>query len=558
MASNAETEGYETIEDDDASTISNDTDYQKNWIEQLEKAQEEDDTGVLLISEGSDVNQKKKKKKKKTKKASENEELSSRKMLGDIDKESSHYNVRTLMEDEESEPKINLSRTRGSLKLFKSLGSLRSLPKEEANTPVVKEKEPEIVKSKKKVAPVVKSQMKEIKVIPGVGAGASPTKNIVKSPTKKPANWHPNRPRFPHEETSSVERFFTMHNQNKKISKAFKHKLLQLTHNPGQVPKLEVWKIENGLLHQSKNDKVGQFYSGHCYLVTHTEVIGTHQIPHIHYWIGGTSGEEAEVLATEAAFELAVKMPNPPFVHRECQLLETARFRSYFKPYIMYNDGVESKYEDKKVRLFMVRQEDKVVEVVEIPLHAKNMNKGDSFVLDNGNKVFLWSGEETSVHERYTAVRVQTRLRNWRMGRAEKADAHTDEEFWTSLDGAASDIKESKFPYRKSEELNIDATTELPASLLAFRENKYEVIAEGSLDAGLIDQHFTSDAIVLYQDGLALLLWFGENLGNVTRKDAVKHAVYYLRDKGIDKSVQLSMMYESAVGKQMLKQRFST
>lgn len=94
----------------------------------------------------------------------------------------------------------------------------------------------------------------------------------------------------------------------------------------------------------------------------------------------------------------------------------------------MYNDGVESKLEDKKIRLFMVRQEDKVLEVVEIPRHAKNMNKGDSFVLDNGSKVFLWSGDETSVHERYTAVRVQTRLRNWRMGRAEKADAHTDDE----------------------------------------------------------------------------------------------------------------------------------
>ena len=94
----------------------------------------------------------------------------------------------------------------------------------------------------------------------------------------------------------------------------------------------------------------------------------------------------------------------------------------------MYNDGEESKMEDKKIRLFMVRQEDKVVEVVEIPRNTKNMNKGDSFVLDNGSKVFLWSGEETSVHERYTAVRVQTRLRNFRMGRADKADAHSDEE----------------------------------------------------------------------------------------------------------------------------------
>lgn len=31
------------------------------------------------------------------------------------------------------------------------------------------------------------------------------------------------------------------------------------------------------------------------------------------------------MLATEAAFDLAVKMRNAPFVHRECQLLEVGK-----------------------------------------------------------------------------------------------------------------------------------------------------------------------------------------------------------------------------------------
>lgn len=289
MESKAETEEYETREDDDASTISNDTDYQKNWIEQLERAQEEDDTGVLVISEGSEVRQKSEKKSKKKQSVVTESEVGSRKMLGDIDKENSHYNVRTLMEDEESQTKVSLSRTRGSLKLFKSLGSLRSLPKEEGAETKEEKVEGEETPAKKKPSPVHKSQMEEIKVTPGVGPGTAPRKAAAKGPVTAPANWYPNRPRFaPGTETSSVERFFTMHNKNKKISKAFKHKLLQLTQNPGQVPKLEVWKLENGLLHENKNDKVGQFYSGHCYLVTHTEVEGSQKIPHIHYWIGGS------------------------------------------------------------------------------------------------------------------------------------------------------------------------------------------------------------------------------------------------------------------------------
>ena len=291
-----------TGEDDDASTISNDTDYQKNWIEQLEKAQEEDDTGVIMISEESEIHQKKKKKKKKKKlkPASENE-VGSRKMLGDIEKDNSHYNVRTLMEDDEkSEGHRNISRTRGSLKLFKSLGSLRSLPKqetveeqkEETKQPeeVIPVKQPETIKPTViKSKPLGKPHVEEVQLVPGVGAGTAPRKEMKKPGVKPPTNWHPNRPRFvAGEETSSVERFFTMHNKNKKISKAFKHKLLQLTHTPGRVPKLEVWKLENGLLHENKNDKVGQFYSGHCYVVTHTEVAGSQQIPHIHYWIGGS------------------------------------------------------------------------------------------------------------------------------------------------------------------------------------------------------------------------------------------------------------------------------
>lgn len=125
------------------------------------------------------------------------------------------------------------------------------------------------------------------------------------------------------------------------------------------------------------------------------------------------------------------------------------------------------------------------------------------------------------------------------------------------MEGGESDVKDSNVPYRKDEELNIDHTTELPAGLLTLRKDKYEMLVEGPLNTATIDEHFTAESIVLYQDGRALLLWFGKELGNATRKDAVKYAVYYLKEKGIDKSVQLSMMYESEQAKELLRQRYS-
>ena len=105
--------------------------------------------------------------------------------------------------------------------------------------------------------------------------------------------------------------------------------------------------------------------------------------------------------------------------------------------------------------------------------------------------------------------------------------------------------------------MKIDSSTELPAALLSLNDAKFEVVTEGTLTSDAIDQHFHSEAVLLYQDGRALLLYLGKDLGNVTRKDAVKHAVYYLRDKGIERSVQLSMMYESEKGMEILKQRYS-
>jgi Gelsolin repeat len=61
----------------------------------------------------------------------------------------------------------------------------------------------------------------------------------------------------------------------------------------------------------------------------------------------------------------------------------------------------------------------KFVRVEEKPLSTQSLNSGDSFVLDLGQKIFVWSGKEAHRLEKAKALDVATAVRDDRQGKPE-------------------------------------------------------------------------------------------------------------------------------------------
>jgi hypothetical protein len=59
------------------------------------------------------------------------------------------------------------------------------------------------------------------------------------------------------------------------------------------------------------------------------------------------------------------------------------------------------------------------VRVEEVPMTVKSLNSGDSFILDEGKKLVVWTGQSTHRLEKAKALDVVKALRDDRQGKAE-------------------------------------------------------------------------------------------------------------------------------------------
>jgi len=56
--------------------------------------------------------------------------------------------------------------------------------------------------------------------------------------------------------------------------------------------------------------------------------------------------------------------------------------------------------------LQIIQRPDGEIETVEVPIKAKNLKSGDSFVLDAWDEIYVWIGKKSQVREKYEAGRI--------------------------------------------------------------------------------------------------------------------------------------------------------
>ena len=91
--------------------------------------------------------------------------------------------------------------------------------------------------------------------------------------------------------------------------------------------------------------------------------------------------------------------------HRETQGHESLQFTKLFKEITYLEGGVDSGFHHVEggtqiKKLFRVRKTKHTVRVAEVPCTRKSLNQGDCFLLDLGDTLYPWFGEDASPFER--------------------------------------------------------------------------------------------------------------------------------------------------------------
>lgn len=182
-----------------------------------------------------------------------------------------------------------------------------------------------------------------------------------------------------------------------------------------QQPGLHTFRVEKMKLVPIPKEQKGIFYSGDSYLLLHNAADGK---SNLHMWIGKDTSVDEQGACAAYCTQMDTFLGDRPVQHRESQGYESEQFMSYFPKGIKYQEGGVSSGLHKvhseasqSPKLYVVKGK-KNIRATEVELSWKNFNKGDSFIVDLGNKIIAWSGSQSNIHERNKAKDLANQIRD--------------------------------------------------------------------------------------------------------------------------------------------------
>lgn len=196
--------------------------------------------------------------------------------------------------------------------------------------------------------------------------------------------------------------------------------------NDGQVgvtPGLHIWRVEDFEVIPWPKTKYGQFLDGDSYIVLHSYKIGKgsegeDKLGHdIFFWLGSHTSQDEAGVAAYKTVELDEFLSGTATQHREIQSSPSDAFMELFPRLQIRSGGVRSGFrhveeQPKEEVLTLLRvfkhpgsKRDSVV-VHEVPPTWEFLDVEDVFVLDKGDKIFVWQGRDSSPMEKAKAAQV--------------------------------------------------------------------------------------------------------------------------------------------------------
>jgi len=187
----------------------------------------------------------------------------------------------------------------------------------------------------------------------------------------------------------------------------------------GQEPGLFIWRIENFEVIPWPKDKTGLFYDGDSYIVLHSYKVGNQGEPEklghdIFFWLGSKTSQDEAGTAAYKTVELDEFVKGVATQHREIQQQPSDAFLALFPHLKILSGGVQSGFrhveqeapKESKTLLRVFKSHAKSVVVYEVEPTWQSLNDGDVFILDKGDKIWVWQGKTCSPIEKARAAQV--------------------------------------------------------------------------------------------------------------------------------------------------------
>ncbi|CAM4856581.1 unnamed protein product [Rotaria socialis] len=329
-----------------------------------------------------------------------------------------------------------------------------------------------------------------------------------------------------------------------------------------------VWRIENFKLVAVPRESHGIFFKGDAYVIYHAEEIkkstgsssttSSTLIQHIHFWIGSEATQDEAGVAAYKTVELDDHLLGNAVQHREVQGNESERFLSYFKSRggVTYRQGgVASGFHrhqsTNEPRLFRLKGRH-TVRLFEMPaIDWSNISRGDVYILDLSEVIFVWNGARSNKFERLQAIQRARQLRDER-GKTNIVIIEDGEEMKMSKD----ELKyfEMKLPL-KDKKLNLNETIDENDDDDRRAEGAHIKLYKCSDESGtlkvtekkvgpLIKSDLESeDAYIIDNGPYGIWVWVGRRSNPKERREAMRNALFslsgFLQKKGYTKTTKV-------------------
>ncbi|XP_024866437.1 gelsolin-like isoform X2 [Kryptolebias marmoratus] len=318
----------------------------------------------------------------------------------------------------------------------------------------------------------------------------------------------------------------------------------------GKKAGLQVWRVEKMEPVPVPESLYGQFYTGDAYLVLNsTSNRGGRMQYDLHYWQGSECSQDEGGAAAILAVQMDDFLQGAPIQYREIQGHESSTFSGYFKSGLTYKKGgvasgfqhVETNDVDVK-RLLQVKGR-RVVRATEVLLSWASFNKGDSFILDLGQKIIQWSGSQSNRFERLKATMVSKSIRdNERCGRAELEVVNEGEEPAEMLEILG---EKPELPECQNDDTKTDVSNRNVAKLYKVSN------AGGDMEVTLVaDQNpFCQDALepgecFILDNGAngQIFVWKGKDANNDERQAVLQSSEKFIQQMNYPPHTQVQVL----------------
>ncbi|XP_043231957.1 gelsolin, cytoplasmic-like [Amphibalanus amphitrite] len=326
----------------------------------------------------------------------------------------------------------------------------------------------------------------------------------------------------------------------------------------GQEPRTWIWRIEKFEVKPIDPSQYGKFYTGDCYIVLKTKLDGDLLVHDIHFWLGSESSQDEWGTAAIKAVELDDSLGGQPVQHREVQGHESKLFLSYYKKGIQYlKGGVASGFrhvsdDDYEPALFQVKGR-RNVRVTQVDMKVSSMNRGDCFILDTHDTIYVWAGPKSRRTERLKATQAAAQIRDSDHGGKatihildEYADGGLYAAFFRLLGGGSNE----DVPPESASDDDVDHERQQKRSVTLYKvsdEKNGTVHIEEIAKKPLMQEMLkTEDCFILDTGAAGFFVWIGRGSTKAEKAAAMDRANKFMAQKGLPAWTRVERVVEDA------------